>query len=288
MATRIGRWNSKQGGTARWGAVPWGWGNNMNGKVVSTSYDWRHDSSGNHSAMILFHVLLCLTTLLLSSCATQNPTFESLSTKNNNIQEEIVNKHNDLRANVKPAANNMLKMKWSPEAQESAQAWANKCTLQHSTIKDRTIGNPCGENLFMSTVPMKWSKAIQDWYDEVSNFEYGKGAIDPTKPIGHYTQVVWFSSYKVGCGIAYCPNAAFPYFYVCQYCPSGNYKTNPYEKGPSCDKCPNSCSNKLCTNPCQYTDNISNCEDLKKQVSCQHEILKNKCKATCHCANKIH
>uniref|UniRef100_F6U003 Cysteine rich secretory protein 2 n=2 Tax=Monodelphis domestica TaxID=13616 RepID=F6U003_MONDO len=240
--------------------------------------------------MTLQPVLLCLITLLFSSSVgSQSPTFESLSTKNEAIQEEIVNKHNDLRSNVSPPAKNMLKMKWSPEAQESAQSWANKCTLEHSLVKNRTIGSPCGENLFMSTVPMHWSKAIQAWHDEVSNFEYGKGPIDPNQPVGHYTQVVWHSSFKVGCGVAYCPDATYPYFFVCQYCPSGNYGTKyPYEKGASCDKCPHSCTNNLCNNPCLYTNKFGNCEEMKNKVSCRNKYVKSNCKATCLCVNEIY
>lgn len=47
----------------------------------------------------------------------------------------------------------------------------------------------CGENLFMSTGPFSWSDAIQSWYNEEENFEYGVGAKTQGAVIGHYTQV---------------------------------------------------------------------------------------------------
>ena len=47
----------------------------------------------------------------------------------------------------------------------------------------------CGENLFMASYPATWSQAIQSWYDESSNFIYGKGPTPPGAVVGHYTQV---------------------------------------------------------------------------------------------------
>jgi len=50
---------------------------------------------------------------------------------------------------------------------------------------------------------------------------------------GHYTQVVWEKSVRVGCGMAECSNlegASFGgSFVICQYYPGGNYPTKPYK-----------------------------------------------------------
>ncbi|XP_020849618.1 cysteine-rich secretory protein 3-like isoform X2 [Phascolarctos cinereus] len=241
--------------------------------------------------MILLPVLLSLTAILLPSYGdAQSVSFESLSTEHEEIQHEIVDKHNALRAQASPPAANMLQMEWSEEAQKSAQSWANKCTLTHSDVASRTIGSICGENLFMSTAPVPWSKAVQAWYDEVEYFVFGKGSTS-NQAVGHYTQVMWYSSYKVGCGCAECPNASYKYFFVCHYCPAGNIlprQNSPYEVGTPCAKCPKNCSNNLCTNPCEHTDGYSNCSQLKKQYSCSNQIVKKNCKASCECTNKIY
>ncbi|KAF6113299.1 cysteine rich secretory protein 2 [Phyllostomus discolor] len=154
------------------------------------------------------------------------------------------------------------------------------------------IGTKCGENLFMSTDPTAWSNAIQNWYDESQNFVYGVGPKSSSAVVGHYTQVVWYSSYRVGCGVAFCPNQdSLKYYYVCQYCPAGNNvskKNTPYQQGTPCASCPGNCDNGLCTNSCQYEDLLSNCDSLKKTAGCGHELLKEKCKATCQCENKIY
>lgn len=87
----------------------------------------------------------------------------------------------------------------------------------------------------------------------------------------HFHQVVWSSSYKVGCGVALCSNT---YFYGCQYYRAyvalcshvnpltlarnlnkkpivfdrGNFKGwIPYTNGSSCASCPGNCEDKLCS-----------------------------------------
>ncbi|XP_073080331.1 cysteine-rich secretory protein 2-like isoform X4 [Manis javanica] len=222
----------------------------------------------------------------------KDPAFTALLTNQTQVQREIVNKHNELRKSVSPPASNMLKMEWSRETTANAQRWANKCTLHHSNPEERKTSTKCGENLYMSSNPTAWPNAIQSWYDEGNNFIYGVGPTSPSDVVGHYTQVVWYSSYLVGCGIAYCPNQdRLKYYYVCQYCPAGNNVDKihtPYQEGAPCTSCPDNCDNGLCTNSCEYEDFLSNCGFLKTTAGCKSELLKKKCKATCLCENKIY
>uniref|UniRef100_A0A8C6RNX8 SCP domain-containing protein n=1 Tax=Nannospalax galili TaxID=1026970 RepID=A0A8C6RNX8_NANGA len=69
------------------------------------------------------------------------------------------------------------------------------------------------------------------------------------KVCGHYTQVVWADSYKVGCAVQFCPRDGA--HFICNYGPAGNYPTWPYERGAVCSDCPKDdmCLNKLCINP---------------------------------------
>ncbi|TKC50184.1 hypothetical protein EI555_004073, partial [Monodon monoceros] len=179
-----------------------------------------------------------------------DPSFTALLTTQTEVQREIVNKHNELRKSVSPPASNMLKMECSREATANAQKWANKCTLEHSNPDGQKTSTKCGENLYMSSDPTAWSDAIQSWFEEHHNFVYGAGPKSFSAIVGHYTQLVWYSSFRVGCGIAYCPNQE--------------------------------------TNSCEYEDLLSNCDSLKKTAGCEHELLKEKCKATCLCEGKIY
>ncbi|XP_074845113.1 cysteine-rich venom protein latisemin-like [Carettochelys insculpta] len=239
--------------------------------------------------MILISAFLGLAAVLQQTTA-QISDVASLSTDNADQQKEIVDKHNTLRRGVRPSARNMLKMEWSPEAAANAKRWANQCTLSHSPPDSRRTGVPCGENLYMSSAPHSWSDAIQAWYNEVENFVYGVGATSPGSVIGHYTQMVWYISYQIGCAIAFCPEHQLKYYYVCHYCPTGNYAhliKTPYKSGPPCGDCPNACENGLCTNPCKYVDKYTNCPDLKAFPGCTHCWIRNNCPASCLCTTEI-
>jgi len=197
----------------------------------------------------------------------------------------IVNRHNELRRGVKPTASNMLKMSWSDEAAANAQRWADKsqCAFKHSNREDRKISTSgCGENIAMahSHTESSWADKIQMWYDEVKDWKYGEGSVNGGV-VGHFTQVVWYRSNQIGCGVAHCPDAKYKYIYVCQYCSPGNYQyTHPYKEGPACGDCPNDCDDKLCTNPCPYADKWTNCADLG-EWGCK----KGKCDASCKCTS---
>ncbi|XP_054826605.1 cysteine-rich venom protein triflin-like [Eublepharis macularius] len=179
------------------------------------------------------------------------------------LQEEIINKHNEIRRNVKPSAANMLKM----------------------------VGYTfCGEVVFQANYISSWSEVIDYWNEKKSNFKYGVGAVDQELNIYPYTQLIWYNSYRVGCAATYCANSTKPYFYVCQYCPAGNMQeqlAKPYKKGRICGDCPNNCEKKLCTNPCKYADVARDCKKMKKLFSCKNSMLKKSCRATCFCKNGI-
>ena len=68
---------------------------------------------------------------------------------------------------------------------------------------------------------------------------------------GHYTQMVWAETSKIGCGsISWTEGRFIKQFLVCNYGPAGNTLRRPmYEIGKACSRCPSgtSCSNGLCS-----------------------------------------
>ncbi|XP_051008536.1 cysteine-rich secretory protein 1-like [Acomys russatus] len=211
--------------------------------------------------MTLFPVLLLLAALLPPSllqddCEDNGPQ-NSLTTREVEVQEEIVNTHNQLRRMVSPPGSDLQKMQWDDDAQVNAQRWADNCVYQHSPISLRTTETRCGENLFMSSYPASWSDVIQNWYDENEHLNFGVGPKERGAVVGHYTQVVWNSTRKIACGFAECPDQPLKYFYVCQYCPPGNYVNRlytPYTEGTPCASCPADCEDGLCV---QYEESLS-------------------------------
>nr|Q09GJ9.1 RecName: Full=Cysteine-rich venom protein; Short=CRVP; AltName: Full=CRISP-PHI1; AltName: Full=CRISP-PHI2; AltName: Full=Cysteine-rich secretory protein; Flags: Precursor [Philodryas olfersii]ABI74696.1 cysteine-rich secretory protein precursor [Philodryas olfersii] len=238
--------------------------------------------------MIVF-ILLSLAAVLQQSFGLVD--FNSESPRRPEIQRVIVDTHNSYRRTVSPTASNMLRMEWYAEAAANAERWASLCAYDHSQNSDRVLdGIQCGENIYMSSNPRSWTEIMQSWYDEYKNFDFGYGANPPGSVIGHYTQIVWYKSYRIGCAAYYCPSSLYNYFYVCQYCPAGNFAgrtATPYNSGPTCGDCPSACDNGLCTNPCSEKNEFTNCNELVQQSSCQDDWIKSNCAATCFCKNKI-
>ncbi|XP_078733895.1 uncharacterized protein LOC144948341 [Lampetra fluviatilis] len=220
--------------------------------------------------------------------------WRSLKTVHGSVQTAIVDLHNDLRRNVTPSAGNMLQMMWKKEVYLNALSWANNCTFGHSPdARRKTTQWTCGENIFMSSAPFTWNYAIRDWYNEVTapGFQYNVGAVTPGA-VGHYTQLVWYNSFQLGCAVNYCPNnpGVPKYLYVCHYCPMGNLNTRinrPYDLGTRCASCPKNCVNNLCNNPCKYKNGYANCASMVAQYTCKNAIILKNCAASCNCEGRI-
>ena len=58
------------------------------------------------------------------------------------------------------------------------------------------------------------------WYREVSQYNYNAGSF--SRATGHFTQLVWKSSQRLGVGIAY-NSAGTRVVVVARYSPPGNY-----------------------------------------------------------------
>lgn len=88
--------------------------------------------------------------------------------------------------------------------------------------------------VFMSSTHRMF--ATKTWFLEKHNFTYGS-AVNNLFEVGHYTQMVWAATHKVGCGFTKCPfkpdrrfisvnkkshhhkHPKYFYNYVCNYCP---------------------------------------------------------------------
>uniref|UniRef100_A0A1B0DQX0 Uncharacterized protein n=1 Tax=Phlebotomus papatasi TaxID=29031 RepID=A0A1B0DQX0_PHLPP len=192
------------------------------------------------------------------------------------VQQRIVMLHDYFRTKVIPPASNMLIMKWHHGAARAAQKWADQCRLlTHDSPKGRWIDNfgACGQNIFVSTQKVPWLFALRMWFSEKHNFTYGSPKND-LHVVGHYTQMVWAATHKVGCGLAKCARGfrgKSYYNYVCNYCPI------------------------LCKNSCYAADLWANCHELNKwpgwlcNTATQEGLERRRnCLATCTCRHKIH
>jgi uncharacterized protein YkwD len=135
--------------------------------------------------------------------------------------------HNRLRAKHCAAP-----LSWSARLADVAQHWANAlrdrgCSFGHS-------GGTFGENLAAGTIgTLDPAAVVQMWYDEIAQYRFPDGGF--SMKTGHFTQVVWRGSRRVGCGHSQCKGMDI---LVCEYDPAGNwegqYRENVLPRG--CDK----------------------------------------------------
>ncbi|KAL5476102.1 hypothetical protein EMCRGX_G026008 [Ephydatia muelleri] len=142
---------------------------------------------------------------------------------------QFLNAHNSLRRSVRPPARNMKTMKWCRELENTAQNYANQCIWGHNPNRHTWPFSYVGENLYTSTGNIQdYGSVVRSWYDEVKYYNYRSNTCVKSKMCGHYTQVVWAHSDRLGCGVARCASLRnLPSFrnalnVVCNYGPGGN------------------------------------------------------------------
>ncbi|KAL7601809.1 pathogenesis-related protein PR-1 type [Lactuca sativa] len=132
-----------------------------------------------------------------------------------NSPQDFVNAHNRARAQV-----GVGPMTWDSRVASFAQNYANQrrgdCRMMHSQNR------PYGENLASgSGFVMTGVDAVNMWVGEKADYDYNSNTCAPNKVCGHYTQVVWSNSVRLGCARVQCNNGAW--FVTCNYDPPGNY-----------------------------------------------------------------
>jgi hypothetical protein len=163
--------------------------------------------------------------------------------------QAAVDRHNYHRGNHSDTGD----LTWDDDLASAAQTVANNCDWDHNTDVDG--GASYGQNYAaLPAGTTDYESSIDMWYSETSLFlpsYYGQ--MDPTSrgcssdgecpEYGHFTQMIWKASEKLGCAIAKCssysgsnaPDGSMdPVFVVCNYSPPGN--VNPeYAAGALAD-----------------------------------------------------
>ncbi|CAN6450663.1 unnamed protein product [Victoria cruziana] len=157
---------------------------------------------GRSSAFYCVRLVLSLGILLIQGTRAQNSA------------EDFLAAHNAARAQ-----DGVGPMVWNATVAAYAQDYANQrigdCNLVHS-------GGPYGENLFWG-----WGReyaaadAVNSWVAEKMYYDYETNTCATGKVCGHYTQVVWANSVRLGCARVKCSSGAI--FIICNYDPPGNF-----------------------------------------------------------------
>jgi pathogenesis-related protein 1 len=120
-------------------------------------------------------------------------------------------------------------LEWSEELAGAAAAWGQElagrgCPLAHSQ-------GGLGENLFAATAGSRGpDHVVQAWLSERDAFDFERGGF--SMETGHFTQVVWKGTERVGCATRECDGLDL---WICNYDPPGNirggYRENVSPRG---------------------------------------------------------
>jgi len=127
------------------------------------------------------------------------------------LARDMLRAHNAVRSRI-----GLSVLVWSESLAARAQDRAK--TLLKTGKFEHTPNSAYGENLFeIRGAAATPSEVVSDWASESRNYDYTNNTCRGV--CGHYTQIVWGETKKVGCGVA---AGGGRQVWVCQYDPPGN------------------------------------------------------------------
>ncbi|XP_030313850.1 C-type lectin domain family 18 member A [Calypte anna] len=162
---------------------------------------------------------------------------EALSAKETFL---VLSLHNKLRSKVQPPAANMQKLEWSEALARLAGARAASCLQGPAPPASAELGwsealVPVGAGGF--------GAVLERWFAEGRRYDHSTGRCASNATCSHYTQLVWATAGRLGCGRNLCPGSHGPNeAFACAYSPGGNWEVSgtpvpPYQRGPWCSLC---------------------------------------------------
>ena len=171
-------------------------------------------------------------------------------------RDALLAQHNQIRSAALPSAANMTCLTWDADLETVAQNWATQCNFFHNPNRGSayaalsTNTGQVGENIYITTASRASALtgangATALWAAELSDYTCASNSCTPGKVCGHYTQLVWVNTRRVGCAVQLCatviglPNFSNAQLVVCDYNPAGNFiGQTPYIAGSTGSQCP--------------------------------------------------
>jgi len=128
------------------------------------------------------------------------------------LARDFLARHNAVRARV-----GMHPLAWSGRLAAHAQDWADTLLARNQFVHRPNL--TYGENLFEITgATASPAQVVNAWSAESRNYDYTSNRC--SGKCGHYTQIVWRDTKRVGCAVA---RGREREVWVCNYDPPGNW-----------------------------------------------------------------
>lgn len=127
----------------------------------------------------------------------------------------VLEEHNRLRAKHSAAP-----LTLDPAISQYAQEWANNIASRN--VMQHRSNNRYGENIYacFGKTNLTGQEVVHSWYNEIKDYRFGESNPSNFGKVGHFTQVVWKNSKRLGVGMAKNGNNVYV---VCNYDPPGNF-----------------------------------------------------------------
>jgi hypothetical protein len=149
------------------------------------------------------------------------------------VIDEFVAAHNQARSGQlnPPPSPALPPVSWDPVLADVAYDYLSRCPGSGGSLVDHNANRTSdyaalggsdyvGENIFASTgAGAGPADALATWMSEASSYDYNTNNITAA---GHYTQVVWRASVRIGCAIFDCQAFTYHDTVLCDYAPGGN------------------------------------------------------------------
>jgi len=149
------------------------------------------------------------------------------------VIDAFVSAHNQARSGplAPPPSPALPPVSWDAILADSVYNYARLCRggtnglLSHNDRRSedyQALGGSgyVGENIYGTSAPtVTAAAAIALWMSEAPDYDYNSGDFGNA---GHYTQIVWRASVRIGCAIVDCPALQYHNTVICDYAPGGN------------------------------------------------------------------
>ncbi|XP_033635694.1 cysteine-rich venom protein pseudecin-like [Asterias rubens] len=166
-------------------------------------------------------------------------------------QKSLLDAHLEYRRSVSPGAADMNKIGWNLELANLAKGWAERCQFEHGhPSTPQSFNGAIAQNIWQGSNSYSLTRAVEAWYEETEDYDYGSASCASGKECGHYRVMVFGNLQEIGCGTAVCGENTLT---VCNYGPSVSPNGVPYKAGPPCARCSSGqgwCDDKLCNQDC--------------------------------------
>jgi pathogenesis-related protein 1 len=133
------------------------------------------------------------------------------------IMHGITDAHNDIRE-----AHGVANLEWDSSLVTLSKDWIEHLDANNNCNMEHNWDSPYGENLYWANFENTNREVVDSWASEETFYDYESNECEPNEMCGHYTQLVWGDTERVGCAMMACSNGS-GFIWMCNYDPMGNY-----------------------------------------------------------------